>query len=194
MSGLLHFGVDSRWRYGEAYTRRPGGRPPETPPYARACAPSGGGLTQKEVTRWSSLPRCTPREESDKAFHVEQHVINFVPENERWAKPRDLFVMWAGASFQIEYFVYGVILMAFFGLYFAQVVLLIVLGNLSFVLLGIASLQGPQAGTTAMTITRASYGPERPAGDLVVQLAHPGGLRDRGPRPRGVRRCGGSSR
>jgi purine-cytosine permease-like protein len=65
--------------------------------------------------------------------------------------------MWAGASLQIEYFVYGVILMTF-GFTFAQAVAIIVLGNLSYLFLGLASLQGPQAGTTAMTINRASFG------------------------------------
>ena len=92
-------------------------------------------------------------------FTVEQHGIDFIPLSERWARPRDLFGMWAGASFQIEYFVYGVILMAFFGLSFAQAVWAIILGNLSFVLLGVASLQGPAAGTTVMAINRAPYGP-----------------------------------
>ena len=96
--------------------------------------------------------------ESDKAFHIEQHGIDFVSETERWARPRDLFGMWAGASLQVEYFVYGVILMTF-GFTFAQAVIITVLGNLSYVFLGLASLQGPQAGTTAMTINRAAYGP-----------------------------------
>ena len=41
----------------------------------------------------------------------------------------DLFGMWAGASFQIEYFVYGVILMTFFGLDFAQVVFVTIVGE-----------------------------------------------------------------
>src|SRR6202167_5891324 len=104
---------------------------------------------------------------ADKAFHVEQHGIDHIPNAERWAKPRDLFGMWAGASFQIEYFVYGVILMTFFGLDFGQVVLVTIVGNLSFLLLGLTSLQGPGAGTTSMTINRASYGP---VGSRVIAL------------------------
>ena len=32
----------------------------------------------------------------DDAFHVEQHGIDFIPESERWATPRDIFGMWAG--------------------------------------------------------------------------------------------------
>jgi purine-cytosine permease-like protein len=103
-------------------------------------------------------PVGTELPEADKPFHVEQHGIDYIPESERWAKPRDLFGMWAGASFQIEYFVYGAILMTF-GFTFVQAAVLIVLGNLSFVLLGLCSLQGPGAGTTVFAINRASYGP-----------------------------------
>ena len=32
------------------------------------------------------------------ALHVEQHGIDFIPESERWAKPRDVGGMWAGVS------------------------------------------------------------------------------------------------
>ncbi|HVB06334.1 MAG TPA: cytosine permease [Acidimicrobiales bacterium] len=103
---------------------------------------------------------------SDRAFKVEQHGIDFIPEAERWAKPRDLFGMWAGASFQIEYFVYGVILMTF-GLSFTQAVWITIVGNLSFVLLGLTSLQGPDAGTTTMMINRASFGQN---GSRVISL------------------------
>ncbi len=91
-------------------------------------------------------------------FHIEQHGIDFIPESERWASPRDVFGMWAGASVQMEYFIYGAILMTF-GLTFAQVLVVIVVGNLSFLLLGLCSLQGPNAGTTAMAINRAPFGP-----------------------------------
>ena len=96
--------------------------------------------------------------EGDLAFHVEQHGIDFIPEAERWATPRDLFGMWAGASVQVEYFIYGAILMTF-GFTFAQALSLIIIGNLSFVLLGLCSLQGPDAGTTVFGTNRAAYGP-----------------------------------
>ena len=33
--------------------------------------------------------------------------MDFIPESERWATPRHIFGMWAGASVQIEYFIYG---------------------------------------------------------------------------------------
>jgi NCS1 family nucleobase:cation symporter-1 len=92
------------------------------------------------------------------AFKVEQHGIDFIPESERWATPKDIFGMWAGASVQIEYFIYGAILMTF-GLTFAQVLVVIVLGNLSYFLLGLCSLQGPQTGTAVFAINRAPFGP-----------------------------------
>src|SRR3984957_1140286 len=94
---------------------------------------------------------------SDQAFHVENRGIDYIPDSERWARPRDLFGMWAGASVQIEYFVYGAILMTF-GFTFTQAVVLIILGNIPNVLLGLCSLQGPDAGTTVFIINRASYG------------------------------------
>jgi purine-cytosine permease-like protein len=91
-------------------------------------------------------------------FHIERRGIEFVPETERWAKPRDLFWMWAGASLQVENFVYGVVLMTF-GFTFTQAAIITILGNLSYLLLGLASLQGPQTGTTTFMINRASFGP-----------------------------------
>ncbi|MGH9296407.1 MAG: purine-cytosine permease family protein [Acidimicrobiales bacterium] len=98
--------------------------------------------------------------EDDQAFHIERRGIDYVPESERWAKPRDLAGMWAGASVQIEYFVYGAILIAGFGFSFPEAVSLIIIGNLSYFLLGLCSLQGPDAGTTVFAINRASYGPQ----------------------------------
>jgi nucleobase:cation symporter-1, NCS1 family len=96
--------------------------------------------------------------ESKAVLHVEQHGIDFIPESERWARPRDVGGMWAGASVQIEYFIYGAILMTF-GFTFWQALSLIIIGNLSFFLLGLCSLQGPNAGTTVMAINRAPFGP-----------------------------------
>ncbi|MDA8286994.1 MAG: cytosine permease [Actinomycetota bacterium] len=96
--------------------------------------------------------------EGDQPFRIEQHGVDFIPLSERWARPRDVASMWAGASVQIEYFIYGAVLMTF-GFTFAQALSLIIIGNLSYFLLGLCSLQGPQTGTTVFGINRASYGP-----------------------------------
>lgn len=93
----------------------------------------------------------------DPAFHVEQHGIDFIKESERWATPRNIAGMWAGSAINVEYFVYGALLMGF-GFSFWTAVSIIVIGNLSFLLLGLASLQGPETGTTAFTVSRAAFG------------------------------------
>ncbi|MGH8917689.1 MAG: purine-cytosine permease family protein, partial [Actinomycetes bacterium] len=94
----------------------------------------------------------------DTAFRVEQRGIDHVPVDERWARPRDLCAMWAGSGLQFEYLVYGALLMTF-GFTFAQAIALIVIGNVSYLFLGLCSLQGPGAGTTVFTISRAGWGP-----------------------------------
>ena len=50
--------------------------------------------------------------------------------------------MWAGASVSFEYLVYGAVLMTF-GFTFGQAVLLILVGNLSYLLLGRVQPAGP---------------------------------------------------
>lgn len=94
---------------------------------------------------------------AEQVFRIERRGIDHIPASERWARPRDLFGMWAGSSVQFEYFVYGAVLMTF-GFTFVQGLVLILIGNLSYLLLGLCSLQGPDAGTTVFMINRASYG------------------------------------
>ena len=62
----------------------------------------------------------------DQAFRIEQHGIDYVPVSERWASPRAVGGMWAGASVQVEYFIYGAILMSF-GVSFGQALALIII-------------------------------------------------------------------
>jgi len=93
----------------------------------------------------------------DQAFKVEHRGIDYVPENERWATPRNIAALWAGTSINVEYFIYGALLMGF-GFSFYTALAVIIIGNVSYFLLGLASLQGPETGTTAFTISRASFG------------------------------------
>jgi hypothetical protein len=109
---------------------RPG---PESPP------PSLGGAVDEEP-----------------AF--ERRGIDYIPYAERRGRPIDLALMWAGALFNVEYVVYGALIMSF-GLRFWQAALVIVVGNLSYLIAGLGSLQGPKAGTAAFTINRAPFGP-----------------------------------
>src|SRR6202034_844265 len=110
------------------------------------------GKLAATITVDESLPA------ADQAFKVETHGIDYIPPGERWAKPRDIRAMWDGVSVQVKYFFYGAVLMTF-GFNFAQALSLIIIGNLSYFLLGLCSLQAPQTGTTVFAINRASYGP-----------------------------------
>jgi len=65
--------------------------------------------------------------------------------------------MWAGSAINVEYFIYGALLMGF-GFSFYTALSIIILGNLSFFLLGLASLQGPEAGTTTLRSRGAAFG------------------------------------
>ncbi len=90
---------------------------------------------------------------------VERRGIEHVPHDDRWGKPSGLFWMWAGAVWNVEFVYYGAIAVVFLGLSFAQALLIILVGNVSYVLTGLASTQGPKAGTTAFAISRAPFGP-----------------------------------
>ena len=90
---------------------------------------------------------------------IEQRGIEHVPLTSRWGGPSSLFWMWAGAVWNVEFVVYGGLAVVVFGLSFAQAVVVIVIGNLFYTLTGLASLQGPRAGTTAFAISRAPFGP-----------------------------------
>ena len=94
--------------------------------------------------------------EGEPAF--EARGIEYIPLDERRGRPVDLFWMWAGALFNVEYVVYGALIISF-GLAFWQAALVIVVGNLSYLITGVGSLQGPEAGTSVFAISRAPFGP-----------------------------------
>ncbi|HET9689799.1 MAG TPA: cytosine permease [Acidimicrobiales bacterium] len=94
------------------------------------------------------------------AFKVEQRGIELVPDDLRPMRPPQLFWLWAGAIFNVEFLIYGVLLVSpdVFGLSFGQAVFTILVGNLAYAFLGVASLQGPETGTTAFGVSRAPFG------------------------------------
>ena len=91
------------------------------------------------------------------AFKVEQHGIDLIPGTERHMTPSGLFWLWAGAIWNVEFLVYGALIMSF-GLSFGQAVLAIVVANVFYLFLGLLSLQGPETGTTALMVSRAPFG------------------------------------
>ncbi|MHB1986604.1 MAG: purine-cytosine permease family protein [Acidimicrobiales bacterium] len=95
--------------------------------------------------------------EGHEAFKIEQRGIELIPEQDKKMRPSDLFWLWAGAVWNVEFLVYGALVVSF-GFSFFQAVLAILVGNISFALLGLASLQGPETGTTAFMVSRAPFG------------------------------------
>jgi len=91
------------------------------------------------------------------AFKVEQRGIDLIPESERVMRPAGLFWLWAGALWNVEFLVYGALLVSF-GLSFWQTVVAILIGNCAYAFLGLLSLQGPETGTTAFMVSRAPFG------------------------------------
>jgi nucleobase:cation symporter-1, NCS1 family len=91
------------------------------------------------------------------AFKIERRGIDLIPDAERKMRPSGLFWLWSGAVFNVEFFFYGTLIMIF-GLSVPQAVAVILIGNVFYALLGFASLQGPQTGTTAFMISRAPFG------------------------------------
>ena len=124
--------------------------------------------------------------------------IEYIPLAERRGGPMDLLWMWAGALFNVEYVVYGALIVSF-GLAFWQAALVIVIGNLSYLVTGIGSLQGPQAGHVGVRHHPRPVRPQRRPARVGLQLDHPGRVRDRGSGARragrpGARRQGGDPR
>src|SRR3984885_11017595 len=91
------------------------------------------------------------------AFKIEQRGIDLIPDSEREMRPSGLFWLWSGAVFNVEFLFYGTLIMTF-GLTVTQAILAIIVGNLFYALLGLASLQGPKTGTTAFMVSRAPFG------------------------------------
>lgn len=95
--------------------------------------------------------------ESYEAFKLEQRGIELIPDTDRPMTPAGLFWLWAGAIWNVEYLVYGALIVSF-GLSFYQAVLAILVGNLVYAFMGLASLMGPEAGTTQFMVSRAPFG------------------------------------
>lgn len=95
--------------------------------------------------------------ESYEAFKLEQRGIELIPDTDRPMTAAGLFWLWAGAIWNVEYLVYGALIVSF-GLSFFQAVLAILVGNLVYAFMGLASLMGPEAGTTQFMVSRAPFG------------------------------------
>lgn len=109
------------------------------------------------VVEGGGAPPPAGTSERYEAFRLEQRGIDLIPETERPMAPAGLFWMWAGAIWNVEFLVYGALIVSF-GLSFWQAVVAILVGNAFYAFLGLASLWGPETGTTAFMVSRAPFG------------------------------------
>lgn len=101
------------------------------------------------------LERLIP--EVDEAFHIETHGIDIISPQERHGSPRQLFWVWISATFTISNVIIGQLFPAL-GLSLWDSLAVAVICSISYVAVGLSSIQGPVAGTATLTISRASFG------------------------------------
>ncbi|MGR0161961.1 purine-cytosine permease family protein [Paenarthrobacter nitroguajacolicus] len=89
--------------------------------------------------------------------HPETRGIELIEASERHGRARDLFPVWAAPNVSVLNFTVGVSLILL-GLELWQALVVIVAGNLPWILTGIVATSGPAAGTSGSVITRAIYG------------------------------------
>ncbi|OOC53029.1 MULTISPECIES: purine-cytosine permease family protein [Nocardiopsis] len=106
--------------------------------------PSGGGAADTSPA-------------SNRAGRVEAHGIDHIPDGERQGRPRELFAVWAAANVNYLGLVVGGVLILM-GLSLWQALLVCVVGNLFWVLVGILAVSGPASGTPSEVVMRAMFG------------------------------------
>ena len=99
----------------------------------------------------------TAHAESDKPFKVEQRGIDIVPVAERHGNPLELFWIWAASLMGIVDLVIGAVVISL-GLSLWAAVAAVVIGNLSYILVGLVAMNGPSAGTSTIVISRSAFG------------------------------------
>ena len=94
---------------------------------------------------------------SNEVWSVEQNGINLIPDSERRGTARELFWVWAGPNISITYVLIGAVLVTL-GLTLKQAILMIILGNLPYILVGLCGIPGARVGTATLIISRAAFG------------------------------------
>jgi len=96
--------------------------------------------------------------ETDRVGSIEVRGIEVIPDSDRHGHPRELFLVWMTANITVLYLVFGG-LMIVFGLALWQAIVAVIVGNLAYLLIGVAATVGPTAGTSTLMVSRAHYGP-----------------------------------
>jgi nucleobase:cation symporter-1, NCS1 family len=91
------------------------------------------------------------------AFKVEQNGINLISKAERKGSARELFWVWAGANLISTYIIVGFLLTTL-NLTFSEMLLVNLVGNLLFSIVGYGGIPGARVGTATLVISRAAFG------------------------------------
>jgi NCS1 family nucleobase:cation symporter-1 len=95
----------------------------------------------------------------NRAWSIETHGIDPIPDAERQGKPVDMFWVWCFANIAILGIAYGGYLVTFYGLNLWQGFLAALIGTVaSFLLVGFVSLAGKMGGAPTFVLSRASFG------------------------------------
>ena len=112
---------------------------------------------------------------------IERRGIQHVSADERWGTPSALFWMWTGAIWNVEYVVYGTLLVAIFGLSFAQAVPIIIIGSIaSYLLSGTHKSPGTPGRHNGFHDQSSVVRTEREPSAFSLQLDNTGRIRNRG--------------
>lgn len=90
-------------------------------------------------------------------FGVERHGFEHIPERERAMTLRDTAFLWVGTNLNLFFVSVGAVAVSL-GLSLWQALLACIVGNLLFLLVGVASVGGARAGLPVVTFTRAAFG------------------------------------
>ena len=91
-------------------------------------------------------------------FELELNSTNFINDDERKGKARDLFWPWCGANVSLLALSYGAFFLDF-GISFWQATIAAIVGTVfSFLLVGFSSLAGKRSNAPTMTLSRAAFG------------------------------------
>ncbi|HEX9066588.1 MAG TPA: cytosine permease [Streptosporangiaceae bacterium] len=122
------------------------------PDSSSQAAGSGGGTYADEA-----VFRSGEAHPVDAVGKVEAHGIDVIPADERHGKPLSLLPFWLGSNIIFTYMLFGGILIEL-GLPLAAALVIAVIGNMVWILVGLMSVPGPRTGTATMVVSRAQYG------------------------------------
>jgi len=93
----------------------------------------------------------------DRAGRIETRGIGFIAADERHGRPFELFWVWFSSNLAYLYILFGGILILS-GLTILQAIVLILVGNLFYIIVGVIATAGPTYGTATANITRLMFG------------------------------------